>query len=74
MDISSYSGNLLASLTLAVFAGIAWLAKNKLKHSKCAVKSRCLECSSQEDDRLTMRNDILEELRQSGVIQGEANV
>jgi len=69
-----YGGSVLGALTVAAVAGVAWCAKNKLKHSTCDVDTGCLKLSSHEDDetRNTIRREILDELRRDGVIpQGE---
>ena len=79
MELSTYSGSFLGTATVAVILGVSWLCKNKLKHSKCKLNSKCLEISSQEDSlRNTVRLEILEELRREGVIpprpmEGEVN-
>ena len=70
LSASGYGNTVLGALTVAAVAGIAWCARNKFKHSKCAIDSGCLKLSSREDDetRNTIRNEILEELRREGVI------
>ena len=70
MDATSYSGSLLATLTVAAVAGIAWCVRTKMKHSKCALNSPCLKITSQEDDlrKATLREEILEELRKDGIL------
>ena len=67
---SGYGGNVLGALTVAAIVGIAWCVRNKFKHSKCTLDSGCLKMSSREDDetRNTIRLEILEELRNEGVI------
>ena len=71
INLSEYSGSLLGSLTVAVVLGVAWCARNKLKHSKCAIDSKCLKISTQEDEvtrRSTIRLEILDELRRDGIL------
>ena len=70
LSASGYGNTVLGGLTLAAVAGIAWCARKKMKHSKCAIDSGCLKLSTREDDetRLTIRNEILDELRREGVI------
>ncbi len=72
MNASGYSSNLLASLTLAAVAGIAYCVKNKLKHSKCALHSGCIDIEAQEDSktRKSVRDDIIDELKREGLYQG----
>ena len=73
MELSTYSGSFLGTATVAVILGVSWLCKNKLKHSKCKLDSKCLQISSQEDSlRNTVRLEILEELRRDGVIPRQA--
>ena len=64
MNASGYSSNLLASVTVAIIAGVAWCVKNKLKHSKCALHSGCIDIEAQEDSktRKSVRDDLIEEL------------
>ena len=70
LSASGYGNTVLGALTVAAVAGVAWCARTKFKHSKCALDSGCLKLSSREDDetRNTIRNEILEELRREGVI------
>ena len=70
ISVGGYGSTVLGGFTLAAVAGIAWCARNKFKHSKCALDSGCLKLSSREDSetRNTIRNEILEELRKEGVI------
>ena len=72
MNASGYSSNLLASLTLAAVAGIAYCVKNKLKHSKCALHSGCIDIEAQEDSktRKSVRDDIIQELKREGLYKG----
>ena len=70
MDSSGYGQSTLGALTIAVVAAIAWCVRNKFKHSRCALNSGCLKCSSQDDERKsTIRAEVLEELRKEGLIQ-----
>ena len=74
MDFNNYGGSVLGALTVAAVAGVAWCAKNKMKHSQCDLDTGCLKMSSHEDDerRNTLRREILEDLRRDGIIpQGE---
>ena len=50
---TQYGTNIAGTITAALIFGIAWCAKNKCKHSKCAVNSRCFKCSA--DDETTIR-------------------
>ena len=69
MNVSNYSGSLLGTATVAIIFGVSWLCKNKLKHSKCRLNSKCLEISSQEDSlRNTIRQELMDELRREGII------
>ena len=68
MDANSYSGSLLGTATIAIFLGISWFCKNKCRHSKCKLNSKCLEISSEEDTRNTLREEIILELQNEGVI------
>ena len=72
MNAGGYSSNLLASLTLAAVAGVAYCVKNKLKHSKCALHSGCLDIEAQEDSktRKSVRDDIIDELKREGLYKG----
>jgi len=72
MNAGGYSSNLLASLTLAAVAGVAWCVKNKLKHSKCALHSGCIDIEAQEDSktRKSVRDDIIDELKREGLYKG----
>ena len=72
MNAGGYSSNLLASLTLAAVAGVAYCVKNKLKHSKCALHSGCLDIEAQEDSktRKSVRADIIKELKREGLYKG----
>jgi len=74
---SSYSGSLLGTLTVAAVLGVAWCVKNKMKHSRCDLNSKCLKISSHEDDdmrRSTIRLEVLEQLRREGVIPPRVSV
>ena len=75
LNLSGYSGSLLGTLTVAVVLGIAWCAKNKMKHSRCDLNSACLKLSAHEDDdrRSTIRLEVLEQLRREGVIPPRLN-
>ena len=69
MDVSNYSGSLLGTLTIAVFLGISWLCKNKMKHSSCRLNCPCLEIKSREDTlRNTIRMELIEEMKSEGLI------
>ena len=72
MNAGGYSSNLLASVTVAIIAGVAWCVKNKLKHSKCALHSGCLDIEAQEDSktRKSVRADIINELKREGLYKG----
>ena len=72
MNASGYSSNLLASVTVAIIAGVAWCVKNKLKHSKCALHSGCIDIEAQEDSktRKSVRDDIIDELKREGLYKG----
>ena len=41
---------------------------DKCRHSKCKLNSKCLEISSEEDTRNTLREEIILELKNEGVI------
>ena len=68
-QLSAYGTNLASVLTVAVLGGIAWCAKNKCKHSKCALDSGCLKIEADDEARRsTLRAEVLQELRDAGVI------
>ena len=48
-----YGTNIAGTITAALIFGVAWCVKNKCKHSKCAVNSKCFKCSA--DDETTIR-------------------
>jgi len=54
-NISGYGQNLAATITAAIIFGVAWVVRNKCKHSKCAVNSKCIQCSA--DDIETIREN-----------------
>ena len=54
-NISGYGQNLAATITAAIIFGVAWLVRNKCKHSKCAINSKCIQCSA--DDLDTIREN-----------------
>ena len=67
--LSSYGTNLASILTVAALGGIAWCAKNKCKHSKCALDSGCLKIEADDETRRsTLRAEVLQELRDEGLI------
>ena len=67
--LSSYGTNLASVLTVAALGGIAWCAKNKCKHSKCALDSGCLKIEADDEARRsTLRAEVLRELRSEGLI------
>ena len=43
ISLSGYGQNIAALITFSVFAGVAWVIKNRCKHSKCKINSRCFE-------------------------------
>ena len=43
----------MATVTFAILAGVVWVCKNKCKHTRWAVDSRCMKCSG--DDIVTVR-------------------
>ena len=69
-SLNGYGSSLLGTLTVAVIAGVAWCVKNKLKHSECALDSKCLKIKSHEDDetRNTIRRELMDELRREGFL------
>jgi hypothetical protein len=69
-SLNGYGSSLLGTLTVAVLAGAAWCVKNKLKHSECALDSKCLKIRSHEDDetRNTIRRELMDELRREGFL------
>ena len=54
-DLSGYGQNLAATITVAIIFGVGWLVRNKCKHSRCAINSKCVQCSA--DDFDTVRED-----------------
>ena len=51
-NISGYGQNLAATITAAIIFGVAWLVRNKCKHSKCAIDSKCIQCSADDIDTI----------------------
>ena len=51
-NISGYGQNLAATITAAIIFGIAWIVRNKCKHSRCAINSKCLTCSADDLDTI----------------------
>ena len=51
-NISGYGQNLAATITAAIIFGVAWLVRNKCKHSQCAVNSKCIQCSADDIDTI----------------------
>ena len=72
MNANLYGSNVLGALTIAVVGGVAWCVKNKLKHSKCALHSGCIDIEAQEDSktRKSVRDDIIDELKREGLYHG----
>ena len=67
--LSNYGSSLASLVTFSVFAGIAWVCKNKCKHSKFAIDSGCLTFSADDETRRsTIRQEILLELRAEGLL------
>ena len=69
-NLSGYGQNLAATITAAIIFGVAWLVRNKCKHSRCALNSKCIQCSA--DDLDTIRRAPIEirrvESRDEGVV------
>ena len=59
LSIGGYGQNLAALVTFSVFAGIGWLCKNRMKHSKCKVNSRCFEFEADGNDTVHERPNKL---------------
>ena len=59
----NYGTNIAATVTAALIFGIAWCVKNKCKHSKCAINSKCINCSA--DDADTIREPPIRKRRPS---------
>jgi len=55
ISFDGYGQNLAATITAALILGAVWVCKNKCKHSKCAIDSKCFQCSA--DDLDTIRED-----------------
>ena len=51
-NLQSYGTNIAATVTAALIFGVAWCVKNKCKHSKCAVNSKCITCSADDTDTI----------------------
>ncbi len=66
-NISGYGQNLAATISAAIIFGVAWLVRNKCKHSTCAINSKCIQCSA--DDLDTIREDPRPTRRPSVEIQ-----
>ena len=67
--LSNYGSSLASLVTFSVFAGIAWVCKNKCKHSKFAIDSGCFKFSADDETRRsTIREEILLELRAEGLL------
>lgn len=57
-NLQSYGTNIAATVTTALIFGVAWCVKNKCKHSKCAVNSKCITCSADDTDTIHRRPSI----------------
>ena len=51
-NFQSYGTNLAGTVTAALIFGVAWCVKNKCKHSRCAINSKCLTCSADDTDTI----------------------
>lgn len=51
-NFQNYGTNLAGTVTAALIFGVAWCVKNKCKHSKCAINSKCLTCSADDTDTI----------------------
>ena len=51
-NLSGYGQNLAATITAAIIFGVAWLVRNKCKHSRCALNSKCIQCSADDLDTI----------------------
>ena len=49
--LTSYGGNLMATISIAVLAGAVWVCKNKCRHMRWKVNSGC--CNITGDDIVT---------------------
>ena len=50
-----YGTNVAGTVTGFLLLGIAWVVRNKCKHSECKVTTGCFQCSA--DDKNTIRTD-----------------
>ena len=53
--LTTYGGNIMATVTIAVMMGAVWVCKNKCRHQRWSVNSGCLKCSG--DDIKTERGE-----------------
>lgn len=51
-NLSGYGQNLAATITAAIIFGVAWIVRNKCKHSRCALNSKCIQCSADDLDTI----------------------
>lgn len=49
-----YGTNVAGTVTGFLLLGIAWVVRNKCKHSSCEIDTGCLKC--QADDKNTIRD------------------
>ena len=69
INLGGFGNTVLGGITLTVFLAVGWCVRNKLKHSRCDLDSKCLKISSREDERKsTIRKEVLDELRREGLI------
>ena len=47
-----YGTNIAGTITAAIIFGIAWCVKNRCRHMKCAVNSKCIQCSADDTDTI----------------------
>ena len=66
---SQYGTSTAGTLTAAVIFGIAWLVRNKCKHSHCAINSCCFKCEA--DDETTLHK--LPRLPREGLSKAEVS-
>jgi hypothetical protein len=69
VNLGGYGNTVLGGITLTVFVAVGWCVKNRMKHSRCDLDSKCLKFSTREDGRKsTIRKEVLDELRRDGIL------
>ena len=51
-NFSGFGQNVAATITAAIIFGVAWLVRNRCKHSQCAINTKCFQCSADDLDTI----------------------